>query len=124
MGGPIGRLLLPPLSRTTEEIYPRKLASTHAVSVAVALTNCRLATGHYPATLDELVPKYLSAVPSDPFDGKPMRYVLSDGSATIYSVGPDRVDDGGDVELPAEGSRPVRDVGLVLKKPVTPANPS
>ena len=93
--------------------------------MAVALTNYRIATGHYPASLDELVPKYLLAVPADPFDGKPMRYVLRDGVATIYSVGEDRIDDGGQLERKEDDRQSkTLDVGLILKKPVTPANPS
>ena len=98
---------------------------SRAAEVAVALTNYRVEAGHYPDSLDELVPKYLPSVPADPFDGKPMRYVLNDGQATIYSVGDDRVDDRGQLER--EHDKPYRitlDVGLILKKPVTPANPS
>lgn len=32
-----------------------------------AITRFRADTGHYPASLSELVPKYLRAIPSDPF---------------------------------------------------------
>ncbi len=56
--------------------------------------------GAIPASLDELVPKYLPAVPVDPFsnDKRPMSYVREmtvDGVATpvIYSVGRNGVDD-------------------------------
>jgi hypothetical protein len=54
--------------------------------------------GKFPATLDELVPKYLPSVPNDPFaaGGKPLRFSLSDpGAPGIYSVGEDGIDDGG-----------------------------
>ncbi len=37
----------------------------------------------------------LPAVPTDPFNGKPMRLVLVDGKPVVYSVGKDGRDDGG-----------------------------
>ena len=46
-----------------------------------------------PATLDALVPKYISAVPRDPFDGKPLRY--DSKKKIVYSVGYNLKDDGG-----------------------------
>lgn len=53
----------------------------------------KLETESYPTSLNELVPKYLSKVPEDPFDGKPIRY--SPTKKIIYSVGKDAVDSGG-----------------------------
>jgi len=41
------------------------------------------------------VPKYLPAVPDDPFDNGAMKYRQTDAGYTIYSVGPDGDDDGG-----------------------------
>ena len=48
-----------------------------------------------PARLEELVPAYLSKVPQDPFTGQPMIYRLQATNWLLYSVGPDRVDNGG-----------------------------
>jgi predicted Zn-ribbon and HTH transcriptional regulator len=50
-------------------------------------------TGNYPASLNDLVPNYLTSLPQDPFDSKPLRYSLS--KKIIYSVGPDGQDSGG-----------------------------
>jgi hypothetical protein len=51
-----------------------------------------------------------------------MRYLLKDGQATIYSVGQDRMDDGGQLERQDDEPRTkTLDVGLVLKAPVTTA---
>lgn len=50
-------------------------------------------TKKYPATLDELVPKYLDVVPTDPFDGKQLKY--SAEKKIIYSIGVDKQDNGG-----------------------------
>ncbi|WP_206171084.1 hypothetical protein [Phragmitibacter flavus] len=46
-----------------------------------------------PMSLEELVPKYLEAVPKDPFTGEPIGYNAAHG--LIYSVGLDLKDDGG-----------------------------
>jgi hypothetical protein len=48
-----------------------------------------------PARLEQLVPGFLSKVPQDPFTGQPMIYRLQGTNWLLYSVGPDRVDNGG-----------------------------
>jgi hypothetical protein len=64
---------------------------------AIALKRYHLQHGVYPATLNDLVPTFLPAVPIDFMDGKPLRYKLrSDGDFLLYSVGLDGVDEGGD----------------------------
>jgi len=51
--------------------------------------------GGYPATLDELVPEYLATVPTDPFGDRPLTYRRTADGYQLYSLGPNRVDDGG-----------------------------
>jgi hypothetical protein len=53
--------------------------------------------GSRPPNLESLVPDYLDAVPDDPMDGKPIRYILLESPAryVVYSVGTDGIDDGG-----------------------------
>jgi hypothetical protein len=64
--------------------------------VTLALRAYRLEHGAYPDTLAELVPAYLTRVPSDPFAlGGPLRYRREGGNYRLYSVGPDGKDDGG-----------------------------
>jgi len=63
--------------------------------IAIALLRHRLAHDSWPLTLNDLVPKFLAAAPLDPFDGQPLRLAVVDDRASIWSVGPDRVDDGG-----------------------------
>jgi hypothetical protein len=65
------------------------------VQVALALAAYRSATGHYPAMLDDLAPKYLAAVPSDLFSGKPLIYRPTENGYLLYSVGVNGKDDGG-----------------------------
>lgn len=59
--------------------------------------------GALPAALDGLVPAYLTAVPEDPFSGKPIIFLKGAADYRIYSVDRDRRDDGG--ELYGIGSR-------------------
>jgi hypothetical protein len=72
---------------------------------AIALKRFQLKHGVYPAHLAELTPEFLASVPLDPVDGKPLRYRLNtDGSFTLYSVGENGKDDGGNPTL-ADDSR-------------------
>ena len=48
-----------------------------------------------PNQLSDLVPTFLPVVPSDPFDGKPLRYKTLAKGYVVYSVGDDREDNGG-----------------------------
>lgn len=48
-----------------------------------------------PSSLNELVPEFLVELPLDPWDGKPLRMRRIDGGIAVYSVGENRVDDGG-----------------------------
>jgi hypothetical protein len=94
-------LLMPSLSNAARmgELATMERDATLA---AVALTLHHRQNGGWPATLDELTPMLLPAVPLDRFDGRPLRYRLIDGWPTLYSVGADRDDDGG---RPPAGTR-------------------
>ena len=72
-----------------------RLAETAARGtwLALALRVCEEDRGTLPATPDELVPRWLPAVPRDPYDGRPFRY--DRGRRLAYSVGRNRRDDGG-----------------------------
>jgi hypothetical protein len=73
--------------------------------VAIALKRYELKNHGRPPTLATLIPDYISAVPMDPMNGKPLGYRLdSEFGFVLYSVGADGIDDGGQA------------------RPVTPAN--
>jgi hypothetical protein len=64
---------------------------------AIAIKRYQLHTGRPPPDLAALMPEYLSELPHDWMDGQPLRYRLNaDGTFTLYSVGEDGRDDGGD----------------------------
>jgi hypothetical protein len=66
------------------------------IRVEVALFRFKKDHGSFPATLAELTPVYLAAIPADPFGGKPLHYALQDGAGfQLYSVGPDLQDNHG-----------------------------
>ncbi len=96
------RLLLPALAKVHAKADRCLAASRMALTVG-ALERHRIANGGYPKGLDDLVPKLLPAVPSDPMDAQPLRYRLNaDGSFTLYSVGPNHADHDGVFE-PKQG---------------------
>jgi hypothetical protein len=80
--------------------FPYRIFRTEAVRQlvigAIALKRYQLRHGRFPAHLGDITPEFASATPLDPADGKPLRYRLnSDGTYTLYSVGEDQKDDGG-----------------------------
>ncbi len=66
-----------------------------AAQVALAIECYRLTNNRLPEQLDDLVPRFLPAVPMDSFDGKPLRYKRLTEGYVVYSVGNDREDNGG-----------------------------
>lgn len=93
--GPILReLVLGPETILSVSVQDRIRART--VRAAIACELYRRAEGAYPETIDQLAPTYLDRVPLDPFTGDPMRYARVGPSFTIYSVGNDRQDNGGE----------------------------
>jgi hypothetical protein len=72
-------------------------ATRRIVITAIALKRYQLKHGAWPSDLKALVPQFLSEVPRDPVDGLPLRYrTNADGTFTLYSIGSDNQDDGGD----------------------------
>ena len=91
-------LLLPGLAKVHAKADRSLTTSRLAITVA-GLERHRLATGTYPKSLGDLVPKWVPTVPLDPMDGQPLRYRLNaDGSFTVYGVGPNHADDNGAFE--------------------------
>ena len=87
--------LIPNLSRSMSQAA-RGDALMLGARAALALERFRLANSHPPAQIVELVPAFLPAVPLDPFDGQPLRYLSDDHGYTFYSIGENRKDDGGE----------------------------
>jgi hypothetical protein len=84
----------PAITRVAE-LDLRARAHLELAQTALALERYRLAGGKVPQRLEELVPQYLEEVPSDPFDGNPIRYQRTDPGYCLYSVSDDGQDNGG-----------------------------
>jgi hypothetical protein len=89
------RMLLPGLSRLS--VKDAEHASRMRVAQAtLAVERYRVANGGKPPrSLEELVPRFLTEVPLDPFDGQRLRYKLRESSYVIYGVGSNGKDDDG-----------------------------
>jgi hypothetical protein len=74
----------------------RTLAQLRCAAAALAAERYRLKHGRWPEALADLKGEFLRDVPTDPFDGKPLRYRRDGEGVVVYSVGPDGKDDGGD----------------------------
>jgi hypothetical protein len=117
---PAGEALLPPPLFTGEESLPEQvsrlfsimfvpalrgtlssqfvtLAERRMAATALALRLYEIDHGRRPATLAELVPNYLPAVPRDPFaaDDRPLVYLPDADPPVLYSTAVNGVDDGG-----------------------------
>lgn len=62
---------------------------------AIALAQYRAAHGEYPDKLAQLVPEFAEQEPQDLFTGQPLKYIRTAEGYQLYSVGPNRQDDGG-----------------------------
>ncbi len=81
----------------------RQEARRLSLEAAIAAELYRRDYGNLPETLDNLVPDYLPAVPTDPFNGEPLRYVVNPRDFVIYALGEDLNDDLGSVEEQPDG---------------------
>jgi type II secretory pathway pseudopilin PulG len=70
-------------------------AMVRLATTSAAIERFRLEAKRLPQSLGELAPRFLPAVPTDPFDGQPLRYRRLAKGYLIYSVGQDGQDDGG-----------------------------
>jgi hypothetical protein len=68
-------------------------------ATAVALERYKSARGGYPDSLAALLStSHVYSLPVDPFSGKPLGYRRTAEGYLLYSVGPDRLDQKGEVE--------------------------
>ena len=98
------RLMLPAISTVSSSALAQDARRQQALA-ALALERFYVKHTHYPATLSELTPEFLPAVPLDSCDGNPLRYrTTPPGRYILWSVGLDGKDDAGKVTLDAKGA--------------------
>ena len=113
---PFGSKMMIPAIYRIAVAWVRSRASLRCASAAVGCERYRLARGTWPSDLNELVPEFLPGPPIDPFDGQALRFRRENEQVVIYSVGPDRRDDGGRAEAVSQGSD-ARDLQFRLWNP-------
>jgi len=95
-----------------------------AILVVIALEKYRRRFEGWPRNLEALTPEFLSEIPPDRYNGKPLRYRIVDGLPLLYSVGVDGDDDGGllpkskQENRDAAGENPSADGDWILWPPI------
>jgi hypothetical protein len=94
--------------------FARAQSQRDCSAAIVAVRRYQLNHGRLPESLDALVPEFLSIVPRDLFaaGNRPLGFIVKDGTVTVYSVGVNKVDDGGFV---AESDGGQGDIALSVK---------
>jgi len=95
-GNLLVRLIMPATVKV-HEASQRSQAMLRCAATAVAAERYRISHDNaWPRGLDDLVKAGLiKEAPRDPYDGKPLRFKRTPTGILIYSIGPDRTDDGG-----------------------------
>jgi hypothetical protein len=91
---PYAGLLVPAVARLADS-FRRSQAELRCAAVALATERYRRAHGRWPESLTDLTPAYFDRVPTDPFDGLPLRYRRLPDGLVVYAVGPDGADNQG-----------------------------
>ncbi len=83
------------------EAHARRAATYAVMEAVLASKRFQLVTGQLPESLEALTPQFLDEVPRDILsrDGQPLRCGRTAEGIRIHSVGVNRVDDGGSVEV-------------------------
>jgi len=99
--GALGYMIAPALQSALEKGAAMQ-AQIRVTLVSLAIRRARLDGMPLPAGLEELVPKYLSAIPTDPFTGELIRYRIDETGCSIYSAagGADHPEKNIEVHLP------------------------
>jgi len=88
----------------TAKRFLRNLAMLRCAIVGLAVERYRQEQQHWPNKLADLVPKFITQVPSDPFDGAPVRFRQLDDGAVIYTLNEEGKDNGGNLHSAGNNS--------------------
>jgi hypothetical protein len=111
---PLARLLLPNLPMLSAG-FTMSQARLRSAIAALAVERYHREHANWPRSLDQLAQDFLAGVPTDPFDGRPLRYRLLDDGVVIYAI----VKDGRDGGLVDDSSAGLQapDIGIRLRDP-------
>lgn len=108
---------LPSLAGVTSKAVENQ-TRTIAAQAGLAAHRYRLHHGHFPTSLTELVPGFLSAIPTDNHSGAPMIYRREQAAFLLYGVGKNGRDDGGRSTSPRKEDDLGFSPALLLPEPV------
>ena len=93
-----------PALTKASELSHRTKVQTEALVATIAAIRYKRVHGDYPENLDRLLEAdLLRELPMDPYSDKPLVYKRTADGFTLYSLGPDFDDDGGEVSRDATG---------------------
>lgn len=93
-GNPVLGLLLPALGPAIDTLAVQRF-DLDAAAIAIALARFHATNGAWPRSLEELSPGLLPATPIDPETTSTYRYELRAAGPSVWSTGPDGIDDDG-----------------------------
>ncbi len=104
--------LLTPAYEAVKKATERTITNRNATALALAIHRYHRVNDRWPESMEDLLDGWISEPPIDRFTGEPLRFKIDDlGQLTVYGLGPDGDDDGGD--RADAGQRPFVD----LKQP-------
>jgi hypothetical protein len=107
-----------PTVQATEAAIKRRDTAQRLIETELAIRLFTAAHDRYPATLNELVPDFLTSVGLDPYSEAPLIYRTDENGYTLYSIGHDGTDDGGNFGTMADTYRNGYDWNIdMLSKP-------
>lgn len=99
--------------------YHQRIAEAGLLRLELTLRLYLLERGALPGRLGELVPDFLPQLPEDPFSRTGFVYRTNGTNWLLYSIGPDRVDNGGRPLLPGGyGTIPTGDICFTNRAPM------
>jgi hypothetical protein len=102
-----------PIQTATERQYLRTQVRLDLAGIACALERFHQARGDFPPTLNELAPDFVAELPVDPYAAGPYRYRRGEeGSFRLYSIGPNRRDDQGKLDVAKSERNQADDIWL------------
>jgi len=112
----ITRMIMPATMKVNDSSL-RVQAHLRSTLAAVAVERYRIQHDAWPKSLDDVVKAgLLKEVPPDPYDGKPLRFKRTPIGVIVYSIGMNKVDDGGTLTR-GNPNAPNADFGFELWDP-------
>jgi hypothetical protein len=94
----LAALLLPAVNAACK-VEDRQKTQEHLTVIGFALAAYRAENGAYPERLADLAPQTIAQVPVDLYTGQAFRYQRQGDGFLMYSLGPNRADNGGKVDF-------------------------